>query len=130
VADLLQQHHDFEREEVARVACCRAILAVQSHYHHIVSPAMIARGDCNERLGRLGVARQIYDAVIADFRWLVDEFDTDPESLDDGAFSAIGNLARAVERRLVLAPPPLEDLAEMLIRCKRALDYAANTAAG
>jgi hypothetical protein len=74
LATLLNRSRLYDLEEKAQTLRCMAVLAVQSHYHHIVGPAMIARAECNERLGNGQLAGQIYQAVVADFGWIADEW--------------------------------------------------------
>lgn len=72
-AALLKDRGLTDFEEKAHTLRCMAVLAVQGHYHHIVGPAMLARAECNERLGDAVLAGRLHQAVVADFAWLVDE---------------------------------------------------------
>lgn len=56
----------------------QATLAVCSHYHHMVGPAMNASADCCRRLGDIDRAVQMWSAVVQDFALLLDEYDDDP----------------------------------------------------
>ena len=56
----------------------RATLAVCSHYHHMVGPAMIANADCCRRLGEIDQAVQMWSGVVKDFACLLDGYDDDP----------------------------------------------------
>jgi hypothetical protein len=53
-----------KREENANALWAKATLAVCSHYHHMVGPAMLANADCHNRLGNTDRAMQMYGGVV------------------------------------------------------------------
>ena len=87
------------REENASALWARSTLAVCSHYHHMVGPAMLANADCQERLGHADRAAQMYRAVVADFEFLLDEERADVP-LDEDERTAIESLRTALRRLL------------------------------
>ncbi len=89
------------REENASALWAKATLAVSSHYHHLVGPAMLANADCQERLGNAARAAQMYRAVVGDFEFLVDE-DRPDGPLDEDERTAIESLRTAADRLLAL----------------------------
>jgi hypothetical protein len=97
LAALLNQRGLLDLEEKAQTLRCMAVLAVQSHYHHIVGPAMLGRAECNERLGNRQLAGQIYQAVVADFAWIVDEWATTDDPPTDEDRGSLQCLLRAIE---------------------------------
>lgn len=96
-ASLLKDRGLIDFEEKAHTLRCMAVLAVQGHYHHIVGPAMLARAECNERLGNAEFASRLHQAVVADFAWLADEASDaeDAPAGDDRA--ALECLAEAIQ---------------------------------
>jgi hypothetical protein len=100
----LRQRGLTEMEEQAHAFCCVAVCAVQPHDHHIVGPAMLARAECNERLGNTGVAVQLYQAVVADLSALVEAWETRAAALSAEDEVALRCLVHAIERLLVLQP--------------------------
>ncbi len=88
-----------KREENASALWARSTLAVCSHYHHMVGPAMLANADCQERLGNADRAAQMYRAVVADFEFLLDEEHADVP-LDEDERTAIESLRTALRRLL------------------------------
>jgi hypothetical protein len=91
-----------ELEEIATSIWTKATLQVQSHYHHIVGPAMLANADCNERLGRRARAADLYEAIIGDFRWLVDEWESEVEAPSEQDALSLEVLSTALKRRASL----------------------------
>ncbi len=89
------------REENASALWAKATLAVCSHYHHLVGPAMLANADCQERLGDTHKAVQMYRAVVGDFEFLLDE-DYSDAALDEDERTAIESLRTAADRLLAL----------------------------
>lgn len=59
-----------QREGNACSLWAKATLSVNSHYHHLVGPAMLADADCQERLGNLVRAATLYTCVVKDFIFL------------------------------------------------------------
>jgi hypothetical protein len=90
-----------EREEDAAYLWSKAALAIYSHQHHMVGPAMLARGDCAERLGAFNKAAQVYNAIIGDFSWIVEATETAP-SLSRNDLTVLSSLAAAIRRSLTL----------------------------
>ena len=95
------------REENASALWARATLAVCSHYHHMVGPAMLANADCQERLGNTDKAAQMYRAVVADFEFLLGD-DAAEDPVDEDERTAIESLRTAL-RRLLDIGTDLED---------------------
>lgn len=87
------------REENASALWARATLAVCSHYHHMVGPAMLANAGCQERLGNAERAAKMYRAVVADFEFLL-EGDFTEITIDGDRRIAIESLRNAVVRLL------------------------------
>ncbi len=94
-----------QRAENASALWAKAVLAVCSHYHHMVGPAMLANADCQERLGNVDRATHMYRAVVGDFEFLLDDY-TEGETveLDEDSRTAIESLDTAVSRLLELEP--------------------------
>ncbi len=107
------------REENASALWARATLAVCSHYHHMVGPAMLANADCQQRLGNADRAVTMYRAVVADFEFLLDG---DPAGgpLDEDGRTAIESLRTAAVRLLDLGLD--EDRREKLEALQSAAD--------
>jgi hypothetical protein len=79
-------------EEIALRVRLKALLQVQGHYHHIIGPAMIEHSELLEKLGRNEEASANYDCVIADFSWLISEYDESgylPNSEDSVSLQAL-----------------------------------------
>ena len=103
MAQILAQHlHNaswLKQEEIATALWAKATLQLQSHYHHVVGPAMIAWGNCHERLGNAGRAKQIYAVVIADFAWIADKWKSNM-AFSENNLSALRCLKVALEKTL------------------------------
>lgn len=110
LATALKQKEWYDLEEHAHSIRCAATLAVQSHYHNFVGPAMIARADCNERLEKNEFALQLYRAVVADFSWIAEEWidAAGPPSEEDRC--SLECLATAIDRVVALQPHPPDEL--------------------
>lgn len=78
LADYFEGKNDQRREMALRIRL-KAILQVQSHYHHIIGPSMLAHSDVLERLGRTDEALDCYHCVISDFLWLIDDYEDNEE---------------------------------------------------
>ncbi|MFO0879031.1 MAG: hypothetical protein U0840_16940 [Gemmataceae bacterium] len=89
-----------KREENASALWAKATLAVCSHYHHMVGPAMIANADCHDRLGNAARATQMYGGVVKDFAFIVDNWFNESESPSDEDRLALESLQTATERLL------------------------------
>lgn len=70
----------------------QATIAVCSHYHDLVGPAMNASADCSRRLGDINRAIEMWTAVVKDFGFLLDGYDQDPDGPEDDARVAIESL--------------------------------------
>ena len=92
-----------KREENASALWARATLAVCSHYHHMVGPAMLANADCQERLGSADRAAQMYNAIVADFEFLT-EGDFSEGPIDEDERTALESLRTALRRLLKIGP--------------------------
>ncbi len=118
-----------EREEHASSMWAKATLAVCSHYHHMVGPAMLANADCHERLGNTERAKHMYGAVIDDFMIIAQGWadetgppnDEDRLALESLQTAALRLLSRgvhdldgvdvqAIQRQVdsILSRPPME----------------------
>lgn len=95
----------------------KATLSVCSHYHHMVGPAMLASADCAERQGKQDEAMRSYNAVVADFTWLSDEWSQETEAPPEDQRVALSCLKTAAERLIALdaaeEPSPAQ-LAELI----------------
>lgn len=80
----------------------KATLSVCSHYHNMVGPAMLAAADCAERRGDSKDAISSYNAVVADFTWLSDEWSQETEAPPEDQRVALCCLKTAAERLIVL----------------------------
>ncbi len=89
-----------KREENASALWAKATLAVCSHYHHMVGPAMVANADCHERLGDSERASQMYSGVVKDFAFLLDDWDDESDAPSDDDRLAIESLKIATDRLL------------------------------
>ena len=73
----------------------QATLAVCSHYHDMVGPAMNAAADCCRRVGDIERAIQMWSGVVMDFASLLDGYDDDPEGIYESERVAIESLREA-----------------------------------
>jgi hypothetical protein len=89
-----------KREENASALWAKATLAVCSHYHHMVGPAMLANADCHDRLANAARATQMYSGVVKDFAFLADDWLSETESPGDEDRLALESLQTATERLL------------------------------
>lgn len=95
----------------------KATLAVCSHYHDMVGPAMLAVADCAERQGKPGEAISSYRAVVADFAWLSDEWKEETVAPPEDQRLALSCLKTAAERLISLGAGDRESpekLAELI----------------
>ncbi|HCS53133.1 hypothetical protein [uncultured Rubinisphaera sp.] len=89
-----------KREENASALWAKVTLAVCSHYHHMVGPAMLANADCHERLGNTDRAAQMYGGVVKDFSFIADDWANESTSPTDDDRLALESLQTAVQRLL------------------------------
>lgn len=89
-----------KREEHASALWAKATLAVCSHYHHMVGPAMLANAACHDRLGNTERATQMYGGVVKDFASIAHEWIDEAESPSDENRVALESLQMATERLL------------------------------
>lgn len=89
-------------EENASFLWARATLAVHSHYHHLVGPAMLANADCHERLGNSDRAAQWYGGVVKDFVFLLDKWSPETDAPIEEDRTAIECLRTATDRLISL----------------------------
>jgi hypothetical protein len=80
----------------------KSTLSVCSHYHHMVGPAMLASADCAERQGKPDEAMRSYNAVVADFAWLSDEWNQETAAPPGDQRLALSCLKTAAERLIAL----------------------------
>jgi hypothetical protein len=107
-----------KREEKASALWAKATLAVCSHYHHMVGPAMLANADCHDRLGNAARATQMYGSVVKDFVFLADEWwnESEPPTADDRL--ALESLQTATERLLSRGIQELDGIELLLLQSK------------
>lgn len=89
-----------KREENASALWAKATLAVCSHYHHMVGPAMLANADCHDRLGNADRATQMYGGVVKDFAFIAANWLNETDAPSDDDRLAIESLQTATERLL------------------------------
>jgi hypothetical protein len=99
-----------KREETASALWAKATLAVNSHYHHLVGPAMLANADCQERLGNVERAANIYVSVVKDFIFLIDDWMSETVAPIDEERIALSSLDTAVSRLLFLGEKDIETI--------------------
>jgi hypothetical protein len=86
------------REENASALWAKATLAVCSHYHHLVGPAMLANADCHDRLGNLERSSQMYAGIIKDFAFFLERWIDETEAPGEETRISLESLQTAVER--------------------------------
>lgn len=89
-----------KREENASALWAKATLAVCSHYHHMVGPAMLANADCHDRLGNAERATPMYGGVVKDFAFIAEDWLNETEAPGDDDRLALESLQTATERLL------------------------------
>ena len=107
LAQLLRARGATDLERQAHVIRCRAVLAVQSHYHDVVGPAMLSRADCEERLGETAAALACYDAVVDDFSFIVEECEAGCDGPGRADRASLECLGEAILRRRALSDQPV-----------------------
>jgi hypothetical protein len=123
LASLLRTQGLTDLEEAAHTLRGMAVLAVQSHYHYLVGPAMLARAECNERLGRAELAGELYECVVGDFRWILDEWsplDEAPNCEDRISLECLLQALRGVLKHRPAGTDPA-DAEALLRRCGEVL---------
>ncbi len=91
------------RQHRAAASCwVNAVLAVNSHYHHLVGPAMIYNARLAEEDGELELAQRAYSAVIQDFSCLLDGKAQHAASCEADSETAIDCLEEAARRYAAL----------------------------
>ena len=70
--------------ERRQVADCwsKSTLAVAGHYHHLVGPAMLAAAEARLAMGESSQAKDWYCSVIEDFKFLLEDCETDNSNVD------------------------------------------------
>ncbi|MFM7928367.1 MAG: hypothetical protein ACKO9Q_11695 [Pirellula sp.] len=81
-----------KNEANASLLWVQATMAVCSHYHDLVGPAMNANADCHRRLGDIDRAVEMWTAVVKDFGFLLEGYDQDSDGPEDDARVAIESL--------------------------------------
>ncbi len=99
-----------EREEKASALWARATLAVCAHYHHMVGPAMLANADCHERLGNTDRAAQMYQGIVQDFAFLVEDWSQEKAPPGEEERLALESLKTATARLLSREIRQIEDI--------------------
>lgn len=97
-----------KREENASGLWAKATLAVCSHYHHMVGPAMLANADCHERLGDRDHAKLMYQAIVKDFSFLADDWSGESTPLNEEDRLAMESLQTALQRLIANGTNSLE----------------------
>jgi hypothetical protein len=97
-------------EENASALWAKATLAVCSHYHHMVGPAMLANADCHDRLGNADRASNMYGCVVKDFTVIAEDWLNKTEAPADDDRLAIESLQTATERLLSRGVEKLEHI--------------------
>lgn len=112
-----------QREESASGLWAKVTVAVNSHYHHLVGPAMLANADCHRRLLNTERAVEIYTSVIKDFAFLLEDWLPEAEAPDDEEGIALECLRLAGERAGELGVVEVEgrDLQRFLWDVRRVL---------
>ncbi|MEO0586415.1 MAG: hypothetical protein AAF078_02135 [Planctomycetota bacterium] len=87
-----------------------AVLAVNSHYHHLVGPAMIACADAQGRSGHADARAEMFRAVVLDFAFLVDDLEPDIE-LEETEVVSLQSLRTAAAGLLAAGMEEIEGLA-------------------
>jgi hypothetical protein len=105
-----------QREESASGLWAKVTVAVNSHYCHLVGPAMLANADCHRRLLNTERAVELYTSVIKDFVFLMDDWLSEAEAPDDEEGIALECLRLAGECAVELGVREVEgrDLKRLL----------------
>jgi|GEM_PF-1612526 len=98
-----------------------AVLSVNAHYHHLVGPAMIANAKISERTNNLEYAKKAYDAVIQDFRGILDYVQDDEYRPCDEELISIESLNEAVCRLIKIESSRSKELLELKDRISSVL---------
>jgi hypothetical protein len=99
-----------KREENASALWAEVTLAVCSHYHHLVGPAMLANADCHDRLGNADRATEMYSGVVKDFAFIADDWANESDSPHDEDRLALESLQTAVDRLLTRGVSDLDGI--------------------
>ncbi len=112
-----------KREENASALWAKVTLAVCSHYHHMVGPAMLANADCHDRLGNADRAGDMYGGVVKDFAFIADDWANEPDPPHDEDRLALESLQTAIERLLTRGVRDLDgmDLASIQAQAETVL---------
>ena len=105
-----------KREENASALWAKTTLAVCSHYHHMVGPAMLANADCQDRLGNAGQATQMYGGVVKDFAIIADGWLNETDAPTDDDRLALESLQTATERLLSRGAEELDGIDLVLLQ--------------
>jgi hypothetical protein len=88
----------------------RATLAVCSHYHHLVGPAMITHASYHERTDNNPHALLMYTAVVKDFVCLIETWEDTSDIPDDDDTVALESLKIAVEKLLAAGTSHVDEI--------------------
>ena len=90
-----------KHEENASAMWVKVALAVCSHYHHVVGPAMLANANCHELLGNTDRATQMYSAIVEDFSFIAEDWSNESGPPIEEDRSALESLQTASQRLLL-----------------------------
>lgn len=105
-----------KREENASALWAKVTLSVCSHYHHMVGPAMLANADCNDRLGNIDRATEMYGGVVKDFSFITADWVTETDSPQNEDRIALESLLTALERLLERGIKDLDGIDLLLLQ--------------
>lgn len=88
-------------------------LAVCSHYHHMVGPAMLAAAKMKEKSGKNNIALNYYKAIIGDFKSLT-ELDFSEEPINKEETIAIESLKDALLKSNLIDSSLIQSNEELL----------------
>ncbi|HEX2906668.1 MAG TPA: hypothetical protein VHO69_07405 [Phototrophicaceae bacterium] len=80
----------------------RITLAIMSHYHHEVGPAMLEMAEVYLTLNDIERAKQIYHAVILDFSGFIDQYQADSEEITPEDQLSLQSLEQALSGYLTI----------------------------
>lgn len=104
------------REENASALWAKAVLAVCSHYRHMVGPSMLANADCRDRLGNADRATELYTMVVKDFAFLASDWTATTNGPVGTDRTEVESLQTATERLLSRGIDTVDDFDLRLIR--------------
>lgn len=100
IAQKLKIRNLLNPQEIALRIRLKALVQVQSHYHHIIGPAMLEHSQLLEKLDRNDEAINNYECIIADFSWLLNEYNINEKIELDEDLISVQALNSAIKSRL------------------------------